>query len=240
MPYNILLVDDDRYFRNEFKEYFSDYNVVEAEDGRKAIQILNKINIIDLVILDIKMPGLQGTKVLSEIKKINSKLYTIILTGFSSEDRAIEALQAHADDYLIKPVNFIKLKATIDNLMIDLKYQENIDADSNKEKIEKVKLYVEKNYTKVFNLNDIAEIIFLSPKYLSKIFKQQTGIGFNKYRINVKIKYAEELLTTTDYHIDQIAYKLGYKKSESFIKVFKNYSNMTPTEYRNQIRKNNE
>ncbi|MBN1798873.1 MAG: response regulator [Spirochaetales bacterium] len=236
MPYNILLVDDDKDFRNEFKEFFNEYDVIEAKDGLEALNILNKINVVDIVILDIRMPGLKGTKVLTEIKKINPELYTIILTGFSTEEIAIEALQAHADDYVVKPVNFIKFKEKIDTLINKKNYSAKLDADSTEAKIEKIKLYVEKNYHRVFNLNEISKIIFLSPKYLSKIFKEQTGKRFNEYKLNVKIKHAKEMLTNTGYNIDQIAYKLGYKKPESFIKIFKKITHLTPTEFRRQMK----
>jgi two-component system response regulator YesN len=237
MPYNILLVDDDKDFRNEFIEYFSEYDVIEANDGSEALSILNKINIVDIVILDIRMPGLKGTKVLTEIKKINPDLYTIILTGFSTEEIAIEALQAHADDYIVKPVNFIKFKEKIATLLNKNKYGTKIDANSIEEKIGKIKLYIEKNYHRVFNLNDISKIIFLSPKYLSRIFKEQTGRRFNEYKLDVKIRHAKEMLQKTGYNIDQIAYKLGYKKPESFIKIFKKITRLTPTQFRRQINK---
>jgi len=235
MPYNILLVDDDQDFRNEFKEFFHEYDVIEAKDGSEALHLLNKINVVDIVILDIRMPGLTGIEVLTEIKKINSDLYTIILTGYSTEDIAIESLKAHADDYIVKPVDFIKFKEKIDALLNKSKYSEKIDADSIEAKIEKIKLYIKKNYHRVFNLNDISKIIFLSPKYLSKIFKEQTGICFNEYKLNIKIRYAKELLENTGYNISQIAYKLGYKKPESFIKIFKKITHSTPTEFRRQI-----
>lgn len=236
MPHNILLIDDDKDFRGEFVEYFNDYTVIEANDGLEALKILNKINIIDLAILDVKMPGLKGTKVLTEIKRINSKLYTIILTGFSSEDIAIESLKAHADDYMQKPLNFVKFKEYIDNLMAKNEYYNEFNNDDIKAKIEKIKIYIEKNYHKVFNLNDISEIVFLSPKYLSKLFKEETGICFNEYKLEVKVKYAKEMLDNTGCNIDQIAYDLGYKNSESFIKIFKKITKLTPTEYRHRLK----
>jgi AraC-like DNA-binding protein len=82
--------------------------------------------------------------------------------------------------------------------------------------------------------------MFLSPKYLSKIFKEQTGICFNEYKLNVKMKYAKELLVNTGYNIDQIAYKLGYKKVESFNKIFKKITHLTPTKFRSQMKKDRE
>jgi YesN/AraC family two-component response regulator len=237
MPYNILLVDDDKDFCREFTEFFYDYKVITANDGLEALKILNKINVIDLAILDVRIPGLKGPKVLTEMKKIYPDLYVIILTAYSSEDTAIESLKAHADDYMQKPVNFVKFKTFIDGLLIKNKYQDDLDNDDVKAKIEKIKLYIDKNYHKVFNLNDISEIVYLSPKYLSKIFKEETGVCFNEYKLDVKMKHAKDMLDQTSSNIDQIAYKLGYKKPESFIKIFKKITHLTPTEYRHQENK---
>lgn len=236
MPYTILLIDDDKDFRDEFIDFFFDFSIIEAKDGSEALKKLKDINIFDLVILDVRMPGLRGTKILKEIKKIKPDLYTIIITSFSTEDTAIEALKAHADDYMFKPINFIKFKETINNLLIEKKYSNNLDENNIEAKIEKIKLYIEKNYDKIFDLNDISQIVFLSPKYLSKIFKEHTGKCFNDYKLNVKIKYAKEMLKNTGYNVEQIAYKLGYKKPESFLKIFKKITHLTPSEFRHNLK----
>ncbi len=232
MPYTILLIDDDRDFCKEFAEYFYDYNILEANDGLEALKIIKKINVIDLVVLDVRMPGLKGPKVLEEIKKIKPNLYTIMLTGFSSEDTAIQSLKAHADDYMQKPVKFSKFREIVEAKIVKNEYIDDLESDSIKAKIIKIKHYIDKNYEKIFNLNDISKIVCLSPKYLSRVFKEETGICFNEYKLGVKVRYSKELLKDTGANVDQIAYKLGYKNSESFIKIFKKITGLTPTEYR--------
>jgi CheY-like chemotaxis protein len=57
MPYTILLVDDDNEFREEFKDLLEDYTVIEAANGQAALDILKAPNAVDLVILDVMMPG---------------------------------------------------------------------------------------------------------------------------------------------------------------------------------------
>ncbi|MBD3263504.1 MAG: response regulator, partial [Candidatus Omnitrophica bacterium] len=64
MAYNILLVDDDRYFREEFSDFLEDYNVTGVPSGEKALEVLSKPNEVDLVILDVMLPDLRGTEVL--------------------------------------------------------------------------------------------------------------------------------------------------------------------------------
>ena len=117
MSNRILLVDDDREFRSEFKEYLSEYDVMEAENGADALKILKKANDIDLVILDVKMPGISGTEVLREIRKIDPGLGVIILTAYSSENVAVEALKGHADDYMEKPLDIARVRETIEKIL---------------------------------------------------------------------------------------------------------------------------
>ena len=237
MPYNILLVDDDEDFRYEFRELFNDYKIIEASNGEKALEIIKKPNEIDLVILDVIMPGIRGTKLLPEIKKISPDLGIIILTGHSPKDIAIESLKGHADDYIEKPLNIEKAKQIIETLLKN-KGIINFDSGNNiDDKIERVKQFTEKNYHKKINLNDVSSLVFLSPKYFSRIFKEKTGMGYNDYKLSIKIDKSKELLINTGLNIDEISYKMGYENSESFIRIFKKITNFTPTEFREKFKK---
>ncbi|MFB0526823.1 MAG: response regulator [bacterium] len=239
MPYNILLVDDDKEFREEFRDYLEDYQVIEACNGEEALGLLKKPNVIDLVILDVMMPGLPGTEVLKEMRRIDPDLGIIILTGYSSEGVAIEALKGRADDYIQKPIDIDKAKEIIERLLETKRGEGDINTLGTKGKIEKVKRFVQRNYHKKVSLKDAAQAVYLSPKYLSRIFKQITGKSFNEYKLKIKIEKARELLTKTGYNVNQLAEKLGYENAESFIRLFKKLAGYTPTEYRKKIQRKN-
>jgi len=237
MPYNILLVDDDKEFREEFRDYLEDYQVIEACNGEEALKLLKKPNVIDLVILDVMMPGLRGTEVLKEMRKTDPHLGIIILTGYSSEDVAIEALKGRADDYIQKPVDIDKAKEIIERLLETKRGEGDIDIVDIKGKIERVKHFVERNYHKKVCLKDAAQAVYLSPKYLSRIFKQSTGKSFSEYKLKIKTEKAKELLSKTGYNVNQLAEKLGYENAESFIRLFRRFAGYTPTEYRKKFKK---
>lgn len=239
MPYNILLVDDDREFREEFRDYLEDYEVIEACNGEEALKLLKKPNVIDLVILDVMMPGLHGTEVLKEMRNIDPDLGIIILTGYSSEGVAIEALKGHADDYIQKPLDIDRAKEIIERLLETKKEEADIDITGIKGKIERVKRFAQRNYHKKVCLKDAAQAVYLSPKYLSRVFKQSTGKSFSEYKLKIKIEKAKELLGKTGYNVNQVAEKLGYKNVESFIRLFKKLAKYTPTEYRKKIQRKN-
>ena len=104
-------------------------------------------------------------------------------------------------------------------------------------KVERVKGFLDRNVLKKVTLEEAAASVALSPKYLSRIFKQHTSEGFNAYKLKGKIRQAKLFLQKTGYNIDQIADKLGYQNPESFIRQFKKIVKSTPTEFRRKFRK---
>ncbi len=233
MAEKILIVDDDADFRSELKDYLNDYEIVEASCGAEALQILKKAHQVGLVILDVMMPGLSGMDVLREIKNADPAISIVILTGYSSKDVAIEALKAHADDYIEKPLDIHKIKDIVDRLLENKLEASGIDTQSINGKIEKIKRFTERNCYKKISLRHAAEEVCLSPKYLSRIFKQVTGRSFSDYRLGLKMEKAKHLLLDTGYNINQIADKLAYQNAESFIRIFSKNTGCTPADYRN-------
>lgn len=237
MPDQILLVDDDKDFRGEFKDCLGEYEIIDTGSGEEALKILKKPNAIDLVVLDIKMPGISGIDVLKEIRNVSPELGIIILTGYSSKDVAIEALKGHADDYIEKPFDVNKVKQVIEKVLETKRGESDVNATDTVGKIEKIKSFIERNCYKKINLKDAANAVFLSPKYLSRIFKEFTGVTFSEYKLKIKTEKAKELLTGSGLNVNQISDKLGYENVESFIRQFKKLAGATPTEYRKKISK---
>lgn len=101
--------------------------------------------------------------------------------------------------------------------------------------IEKVKNYLQCNYNRDITLDLIAEQVYISKFYLSKVFKKETGMNFNEYLINIRIEKAKELLENTNDKIYEIAKKVGYMNHKSFTKIFKENNGMTPGQYRKQV-----
>lgn len=233
----VLIVDDDKDFRDEFRDTFEEYEIIEASDGEEALKVLKNPNEISLIILDVMMPGLRGTEVLKAIKKmVNPEVGIIIITGHGSKDVVIDALRGDADEYIEKPIDIDKMRKAIERVLENKKGKDDLNVLDIKGKIERIKRFIEINCYKKVRLEDGATAVCLSPKYLSRIFKQNTGIGFNEYKLGVKIKKAKKLLKTTGYNIGQISDKMGYQNIESFIRTFKKLTNRTPTQYRKKTK----
>jgi len=232
MTDNILLADDDKEFRSEFRDCFGGYNIIEASTAEEALAILKKPNKIDLVLLDVQMPGMGGLKALKHVRAAAPSAAVIIMTGYSSKDVVLEALRGEANNYIEKPFDVEKAGAIIEAVLAKNRGEEETALTDGKGKVEKVKSFLRRNCSKKVRLQDAADSVFISPKHLSRIFKAYAGIGFNQYYLKCKIEKARELLSCTGYSVDHISQKLGYENTESLIRQFKKFYGTTPTGFR--------
>ena len=106
----VLIVDDDNDLRAVVGDMLKDegFEVSEAKDGVTALGHIKK-NMPDAVLLDLKMPGLDGIEVMQEIRKIDPRIPVIIMTAHGDIPTAVEAIQKGAYDFTIKPPDFDKL-----------------------------------------------------------------------------------------------------------------------------------
>ncbi len=110
----VLVIDDEQLVRWSIEKLLSKdgHEVVSAGTGSEGILRL-KENIPDIVLLDMKLPDIEGLEVLRTIKKENSELPVIMITAFGSIDSAINAIKTGAFDYIVKPFDAEKLKLTV-------------------------------------------------------------------------------------------------------------------------------
>lgn len=235
MPYTILLVDDDRDFRREFRSFFEDYRIREASCGAEALDILKHPHEIDLVLLDVRLPDVRGTEILREIKRLEPALAVVILTGYGSKEVVLGALQGNADDYVEKPLDLKRTKAIIEKLLEKAEWAGGVRSSDAASVARRVKSFLERNCHKKVSLADAAAAVCLSPKYLSRLFRQTAGRGFNDYKLAVKMAKAKEWLRTPAHTVNKIAISLGYQNTESFIRMFEKATGYSPNAYRRTL-----
>ncbi len=105
MPPRILIVDDEERFRLTLSKRLAERGLevgATVGTGMEALQEI-KEKAYDVVVLDVKMPGMDGIQTLREIKKINPPIEVILLTGHASVDSAVDGMRLGAYDYLMKP-----------------------------------------------------------------------------------------------------------------------------------------
>jgi DNA-binding NtrC family response regulator len=110
----VLLVDDEVPFVETMTKRLSKRQVMvlPAYSGREALEKLAK-NAVDVVILDVKMPGMDGIETLREIKKTHPLVEVIMLTGHATVETAVEGMRLGAFDYLMKPCEIEELLAKV-------------------------------------------------------------------------------------------------------------------------------
>jgi DNA-binding NtrC family response regulator len=112
---NVLLVDDEAEFVETFSERLAMRNleVSKAFNGEEALQILETNKNTEVVILDVKMPGMDGVETLAEIKKRYPLVEVIMLSGHADVESAIDGMKQGAFDYLMKPCDMDQILAKV-------------------------------------------------------------------------------------------------------------------------------
>lgn len=110
----ILVVDDDESIRKGLAAVLKDegYAVDTAENGNEAIAKSN-VSFYNLALIDIRLPDMEGTKLLTAMKETTPKMVKILMTGYASLQNAIEAVNRNADAYVLKPFDVDKFLQTI-------------------------------------------------------------------------------------------------------------------------------
>lgn len=115
---HLLVVDDEPHIRELCRMYLAraGYEVIEASSGDQALAVLEQ-QVIDLVVLDIMLPGVDGWEVLKRVRQRDVWLPVVMLTAVGEEEDRITGLEAGADDYLIKPFSPRELVARVRAVM---------------------------------------------------------------------------------------------------------------------------
>jgi DNA-binding NtrC family response regulator len=114
---SILVVEDGRSQREMLRDFLrkEGHTVGEAENGEKAVQRVREGH-YDLLLLDYKMPGMDGMHVLQAVKGINPEIDVVIITAYGTIETAVDAMKAGALDYITKPIEFEELLLLVDRV----------------------------------------------------------------------------------------------------------------------------
>lgn len=123
--FEVLLVDDEVEFLDTLLKRMKkrDVNVVGARSGEEALGLLEQ-HLVDVVVLDVKMPGMDGIQTLRELKRQHPMVEVIMLTGHASLEVAIEGMELGAFDYLMKPVDIDELLYKVEDAYKNKSLQE--------------------------------------------------------------------------------------------------------------------
>ncbi|MNZ97926.1 putative response regulatory protein [compost metagenome] len=249
---NIIIVDDEEFIRLGLQKIMTNMDLEltilgSYSNGMDAWTHISKLNEgdLDVLITDIKMPMMDGLRLIEQIR--DKSIDTIVLSGFSEFEYARKALRFGVRDYLLKPVD----KSMLYDLLVKIKqerarataseqlYVSEAHEEGTKEHhvIEQVKAILEKEYDKNLEMERLAELVGMSASYLSRLFKQETGITLTDYLIDIRIEKAKQFLidhpNLKNYEISQL---VGYNDPVYFNKLFKKMVGETPKDYKGKHR----
>lgn len=243
--YQLVIVDDEEKILDGISELFPWNNIgfnVAARfmDARSALAYIED-NPVDVVMTDISMPDMNGIELTKELKRLPN-IEIVLFSSYRDYEYMRAAIQFGTTDYLLKPIRYEELVACFEGIKLKLDKKNSVEVVKPKtyysEIITRVDEYLINNYQKA-SLEGAAEAVGLSPNYLSKIYKEKSGSGFLERLNRIKMEKACELLMDPSYKHYEIAFYVGYDNPKNFSRAFKSYFNVSPMEYRNGQRKEN-
>lgn len=218
-----------------------------ADSMGSAVRILEEHS-IDIMVSDIEMPGGSGLELIRWVKEHYPEIISIFYTCHAEFAYCQDAIRLGATDYVLKPIPYDELEEIIRKGLYSVQRQkntknlENIWGELTREPsedspVETVKRIIAKNITVELSRDELAQQVFMSPDYLTKLFKRETGMSLSDYIIHKRISLAKQLLETTDLSIVEISQRTGFSYSSYFVRIFKKKTSMTPQQYRESYHK---
>lgn len=248
----LLLVDDEMLAIDGLKENllsmpYSFEEIYTANSKSKA-QVILEQHEIDMIFCDIEMPNGNGLELLSWVKERFPNVLSVILSCHDEFTFAQRAVQLSCFDYVLKPATPEVLYPVLERAFSTRKSQiqgERIrrigekfvgelsdHAIDREDTAQKVHQYIVNHVTEELSIEQLAQIFYLSPNYLTRCFKKKYGTTISEYIMNLRLTLAAEMLDKKEMTVTMVATKVGYPNYTYFTKIFKKKYGVSPIRYR--------
>lgn len=246
--YKVIVIEDEKYVRTGIIHGTNwgsvDCKVIgEGKDGSEGVRLAGLLH-PDLIITDIRMPGMDGLAMMEEIRKIDSKVKVIFLTAYSDFSYAQTAIRLGAADYLLKPFEDGELESAIRRIFGQKKdLDEKLDslvplriAPSDSQPlprlIQAAISFIEAHYSEEsLSVSEIAKAVNVSEGHLSRLFKKSTGLSIGSYITHYRIRAAARLLRDPGNKVYEVAQMVGYSDVSYFSSLFRKLTGTLPSEF---------
>jgi signal transduction histidine kinase/DNA-binding response OmpR family regulator/ABC-type sugar transport system substrate-binding protein len=230
----ILVVDDDpgtlEMHARIVQAQSPSHRVLKARDGLEALDMLQRVP-IDLVLLDLMMPGLDGFGVLEAMRSQDATrdIAVIVLTGQVLTENDMARLNHGVATVLSK--GLFSLEETLAH--IDTALDRNRELSQQAQcLVRQAMAYIHEHYTESISRTDLAEHVALSEDYLTACFRTELGVTPITYINRFRVNQAQQLLLDTGKSVTEIALDVGFSDSGYFSRVFRREVGLSPTDYR--------
>ncbi len=247
---SLILVEDESFIRNGLEKNV-DWNglgydlIGTASNGAEGLDLALRTG-AQVVITDIRMPKMSGIEMAERIRASMPFVMFVFISGYSDFSYAISAIHLDAVDYILKPVDIDELSNVMKKLANKLQSGKTVPPPSFKKSlddesavsnviVQRAIEYVSSHIHESLQVQDIANALRITPNYLSRIFRDETGDNLIKWITRYKVSAAKSLLLeNVETKIYEVADMLGYSDYKYFIYIFKKYTGMTPENYRKE------
>lgn len=231
---NILVVDDEpdtlEMHARVVQAHSTSNRVLKARNGKEALELLHH-EIVDLVLLDLQMPEMDGFEVLEAMRAVEStrKIPIIVVTGKILTESEMERLNQGVAAVLAK--GLFSIEETIGHISVALEQKRRISAEA-KRLVRLAMVYLQENYSEPITRRDIAKHIGITEDHLTFCFRQELGITPIHYLQRYRINQAKRLLKESNQTITEIAFNVGFSDSSYFSRIFRREIGMSPEIFR--------
>ncbi|MCL3780088.1 hybrid sensor histidine kinase/response regulator [Prolixibacteraceae bacterium JC049] len=245
----LLIAEDNSELREYIAQLFVGYHVIQAENGRKAWEAIDKKQ-PDIIISDVMMPEMTGIELCEKVKNDIrfSHIPVVLLTAYSDTTHQLQGSKAGADLYIGKPFNnellVSKVAALIENRARAIKhYQQSEDTSIelitqnslDKGLVDQLCELIEKHIdNSELNVELLASEVGLSRSQLTRKLTSIADLAPGQFIQNYRLKKAAYLLKNSELNVSEIAYKTGFSDPKYFSRNFKKLFDVTPSEYRSK------
>ena len=247
---SVMVIEDDKDMARVIGDILSEsYGIIYASDGQEALEKINAGASPSLVVSDIIMPRMDGIKFMKALKGnlATSHIPVVLLSAEVPDTLMQESLEGGADAYIEKPFSPKKLRSTVDNLIQNRKriyefYISSLPSSGElpagrvstmeQKFLRGIQEYVSANLHRNITLDDLAEVVCLSPSSLYKKMKEYADISPMEYVMKVRLHRAVELLKDDSISVQEVAQAVGFNTHSFFSECFKREFGMTPRQWR--------